>query len=93
MATPAAYLAYTAPINPSGATPVLTIEQVWAGLQRKVRHAQEFVPKAINATDVITEDTDEHGRERVTRDVVFVEGERKAREVCTFFEPMKVEVC
>lgn len=96
-ATPSVYLAYTAPINPPSSTPTLTVPQIWAGLQRKVRHAEEFVPKAIKSIDVISESTDDHGREVVTRDVMFLEegaGEaRKAREVCTFFPMMKVEVC
>lgn len=90
--TPAAYIAFTAPINPPGVSPVLTIDQVWAGLHRKVRHAEEFVAGAIKHTDVISESKDDHGREVVTRDVIFVEGDRKVREVCTFFPQMKVEV-
>ena len=90
--TPAAYIAWTSPINPTGSTP-LTVAQIWAGLHRKVRHAEEFVPAAIKSTDVISESVDEHGREVVTRDVVFIEGGRKAREICTFYPRMKVEVC
>lgn len=92
MATPAAYIAFTAPINPPGATPVLTIDQVWEGLGRKVRNASEFVGGAIRSTTVISENKDEHGRDVITRDVIFEEGSRKAREVCTFFPKMKVEV-
>jgi len=90
--TPAAYIAWTSPINPAGSKP-LTLAQIWAGLHRKVRHAEEFVPAAIKSTDVISESVDEHGREVITRDVVFIEGGRKAREVCTFYPSMKVEVC
>lgn len=89
---PAAYLAYTAPINPPNASPVVTKDQVWAALHRKTRYAQEFVPNAIKATEVVSETKDEHGRDVVTRDVIFVEGDRKAREVCTYFPQMKVEV-
>jgi hypothetical protein len=37
-------IAYTSRINPVGATPVLNQAQIWAGLQRKIRFAQEFVP-------------------------------------------------
>lgn len=92
MATPAAYMAFSAPINPPGASPELTLAQVWAGLQRKVRHAEEFVGGAIKSTDVISVDKDNHGREVITREVVFVEGERRVKEICTFYEPMKVEV-
>lgn len=92
MATPAAYIAYTAPVNPSGASPVLTIDQIWAGLQLKVRQPSEFVGGAIKSTTVVSEEKDKHGRDVITRDVVFSEGDRKAREFCTFFPKMKVEV-
>lgn len=90
-ATPAAYIAFTAPINPPGAS-TLSREQIWAGLQRKVRHAEEFVGGAIKSTEVISESKDEHGREVVTREVIFREGDRRVKEVCTLFEPAKVEV-
>ncbi|KAK0653109.1 hypothetical protein B0T16DRAFT_407440 [Cercophora newfieldiana] len=48
-------LGYTAPINPPGASPVLNPTQVWAGLQRKVRHAEEFVP-LFSACEVVSEE-------------------------------------
>lgn len=44
---PVLNLGYTAPVNRPGQTPVLTLDQVWAGLQRKVRHAHEFVPVIV----------------------------------------------
>jgi len=91
-ATPAAYIAFSAPINPSGASPVLTKAQIYACLHRKVRHAEEFVAGAIKATDVLSESTDEHGREVVTREVVFAEGDRRVKEVCTSFGGVKTEV-
>ena len=74
------YLSHTAPINPSGITPVLTIRQIWAGLQRKVRFAQEFVP-IIESCTVLEEQPDG----TVVRDVVFKEGvpKPKARETVT----------
>ncbi|KAK5072244.1 hypothetical protein LTR70_010531 [Exophiala xenobiotica] len=90
-ATPAAYIAFSAPINPSGASPVLTKAQIYACLHRKVRHAEEFVAGAIKATDVLSESTDEHGREVVTREVVFAEGDRRVKEVCTSFGGVKTE--
>lgn len=31
-------------INPPGVEPILTVEQVWNGLQRKARDPQRFVP-------------------------------------------------
>ncbi|KAF2833683.1 DUF1857-domain-containing protein [Ophiobolus disseminans] len=62
------HLAYTGLINPSGASPVLTRDQVWQGLQRKIRFAQEFVP-IITSCTVLTDTPTE-----VTREVVFKEG-------------------
>lgn len=79
------YIAYTAPINPPNATPVLTTEQCWAGLQRKIRNAPEFVG-AITKCDVL-EDKDGV----VTREVVFgAQPDKRVKEVCRSFEPMKV---
>ncbi|PNS14122.1 hypothetical protein CAC42_6635 [Sphaceloma murrayae] len=81
------YLAYTAPINPAGAEPVLTKPQVWAGLQRKIRHAQEFV-SAISTCDVITDD----GEVEVVREVVFAADQTKrVKEVVKSYRPLKVD--
>jgi hypothetical protein len=78
------HLAYTAPINPPSATPILTQTQVWAGLQRKIRFAQEFVPVISSCT--VLQDKDGV----VTREVVFKPGvgpKERAREVVTSFWP------
>ncbi len=86
-------IAYTSPINPSSASPVLTLPQVWAGLERKVRAGQDFVG-AIVSTDVIGEKLDQQkGCMVVTREVVFKErpGE-KVREVCWLRSMSKVWV-
>ncbi|KAI9686580.1 MAG: hypothetical protein M1822_003591 [Bathelium mastoideum] len=48
------HVAYTQPINPAGVEPVLTVEQVWTGLQGKVRTPHEFV-EAIAGADVLEE--------------------------------------
>lgn len=37
-------LAFTAPINPPSASPVLSHAQVWAGLVKKIQKPQDFVP-------------------------------------------------
>lgn len=77
-------LAYTARINPSGASPILTEAQVWAGLQRKIRFAQEFVP-VIESCTVLS---DENGV--VTRDVKFKPGagpKPQAKEVVRSYWP------
>lgn len=89
--TPASNVAYTAPINPSGAEPVLTIDQVWKALELKVPHAEWFVAGALKSTDVISVDSDEHGRRVTTREVVFVEDGKRIREVCTEYPKMKID--
>lgn len=88
---PAVHLAWTSPINPTGATPILTRAQIWKGLERKVRHAEEFVGGAISSTEVIEETEDEKGYEMVVRDVMFSETKQKTREYCVLYPCMKVE--
>ncbi|KAI1378561.1 DUF1857-domain-containing protein [Hypoxylon crocopeplum] len=89
-------LAYTAPINPSGATPTLTPAQVWAGLQRKVRRAQDFVP-IIEACTVVSEETVANtGNLKVVREVRFAAGSEPAggalvREACIHLAPCRVD--
>lgn len=78
------HFAATSSINPPGVTPVLTRSQVWTGLQRKVRHANEFVPP-ITSCVVIKEE-----KNVVTRRVVF-EGIREMTEVCTELAPSRVD--
>jgi len=77
-------LAYTAPINPSSASPILTPTQIWAGLQRKIQHAEEFVP-VIESCQVISDDNGV-----VTREVVFKKGQGpkdQEKEVVRGFYP------
>lgn len=87
-------LAYTAPINPAGATPTLTPPQVWAGLQRKVRAAQEFVP-LISACTVLSETSaseSETGNHTITREVVFKSRpDKPVREECVHYAPSRVD--
>jgi len=83
------YVAYTAPINPAGLTPVLTVPQIWKGLQRKVRKAEEFVP-AIVECDVLE---GSEGGKQVIRQVKFKEGFGPlgyVKERCVEFAPTKV---
>ncbi len=89
--TPSNNLAYTAPINPPSAEPKLTIPQIWRGLELKIRAGQDFVGGAILSTDVITESQDEQGRPVTVREIIFRDGNRRVRETCIAFEPMKVE--
>jgi hypothetical protein len=89
--TPAINVAYTAHINPPGASPVLTISQVWNALTEKVRHAEWFVAGALKSTDVLSEHTDEQGHKVTTREVIFVEGEKRIKEDCTEYPMLKVD--
>lgn len=84
------HCAYTEPINPSGASPVLSRDQVWRGLQRKIRKAQDFVP-VITATDVLEEKDD---GSKVIR-VAHFKGQdgkpgHKVEEVCKSYHPTRV---
>ncbi len=83
------YVAYTSAINPPGASPVVSAEQVWSALRLKVRAGQDFVGAAIVSTDVL-EESEEHGIEVVVREVVFREGNRRVKEVCKAYAPTKV---
>ena len=82
------HCAYTEAINPAGASPPLTRDQIWKGLQRKIRKAQDFVP-VITATDVLEEKENE-----VTR-VAHSKGmhgnpPHEVKEVCKYYYPTKV---
>ena len=82
--------AYTEQINPTGATPVLTRDQIWKGLQRKIRKAQDFVP-IITGCDVLEEKENE-----VIREAHFMERPgvpaSSVREVCKSYYPTKVRL-
>ncbi|QIW95582.1 hypothetical protein AMS68_001100 [Peltaster fructicola] len=76
--------AYTEPINPAGTSPALTRKQVWTGLQRKIRRAQDFVP-VIKACDVL----EDKGNE-VIREAHFADG-HSVKEVCKSYWPTRVD--
>ena len=81
-------IAYTEPINPSGASPVLTRDQIWKGLQRKIRQAQDFVPP-ITATDILEEKENEVVRVAHFKDFAG-EPSHTVKETCKSFPPTKV---
>lgn len=76
--------AYTAAIN-TGSSLVLTREQVWKGLQRKIRTAQDFVP-IISGTNVLEDNVNE-----VVREVDFRERDgipaHSVKEICKSYPP------
>lgn len=88
------HLAYTAPINPADAHPVLTRAQVWRGLERKVVAAEDFVQGPIRRTDVL-ETTEDAGNTVTVREILLTimpgEPEKRVREICTAYEDVKVD--
>ncbi|KAF2625312.1 DUF1857-domain-containing protein [Macroventuria anomochaeta] len=83
------HLSYTSRVNKPEDSPVLTVPQIWAGLQRKVRFAQEFVP-VIESCTVLEEKEDG----TVIRDVKFKEGagpKPRARETVREYYPSWVD--
>ena len=87
---------YTAPVNRPGQS-VLTIEQLWKGLMRKVRNAEEFVPVIIGCK-LLSEEGGANDREpyTVTRIVNFdkaktAEAADSVREVCKHYPPIRVD--
>ncbi|KAH0541979.1 hypothetical protein FGG08_003611 [Glutinoglossum americanum] len=49
--------AYTVPINPPSASPMLTKDEVWSGLIKKARRAQDYIP-IIDHCEIVSEDKD-----------------------------------
>ncbi|KAJ5142658.1 uncharacterized protein N7515_001445 [Penicillium bovifimosum] len=85
-------LAFTAPINPAGATPHLSLDQIWSGLLLKIRSAETFVPAAIQSTKVVDEYIDPATGNPVTvREVTFRETQKIVKETVTAFKPCRVE--
>lgn len=85
-------IAFTAPINPPGATPILKKEQVWAGLLLKTRSAETFIPNAIESTTVLSESKDESTGNLITvREVLFREDQRTVKETVTAYKDVRVD--
>ncbi len=81
-------LAHTSPINPPGAQPILSQERAWAGLARKSREPQEFVPvvasfEVLSETDITVEG--------VVKYKPGVAHGRKLRNVCTLTAPCRLD--
>jgi Domain of unknown function (DUF1857) len=88
---PSNYIAYTAPINPAGVTPVLTRDRIWAALEIKITSGETFVSVAITNTDVISTGITETGQKYTDREVTFRDGNRRVKERCIEYKPIKVE--
>jgi len=79
------YAAATVPVNPSGVERVLTIEELWKGLELKVRKPELFLP--VIDTCKVLEDKDGV----VVREVVFKPGgpsPHPAVETITHYPPI-----
>ncbi|KAJ5824271.1 hypothetical protein N7447_006611 [Penicillium robsamsonii] len=84
--------AFTAPINPPGATPVITLDQIWNGLLLKIRSAETFVPAAIQSTNVVSDSVDPSTGNQVTvREILFRETQQTVQETVTAFKPTRVD--
>lgn len=85
------HIAFTAPVNPPGSPTTITPSQLWAGLERKVRHAHHFVPVFTDCKVLKEEDN------VITRRAIIREGmmthvkEGYVEEVCTLYAPTKVD--
>jgi len=64
----AIYYSFTTPVNPSGVTPVLTVDQLWEALKVKSRNPTPFV-SAIGSCDILSED-----KTSLVRKVTFKQG-------------------
>lgn len=90
MAIPSNNIAFTAPINPPGADPILTRSQIWNGLLFKIRSAETFVPAGIQSTTVLSESVDEAGNPVTLREVVFRADQRRVKETVTAHKDSRV---
>lgn len=75
-------LSYTVEVNPAGAEPVLTAEQIWKGLEMKAVDALPFVP-AMTRCDVV-----ERGENMLRREITVGGGDFEER--ITFYPPVQV---
>lgn len=91
MAIPSNNIAFTAPINPPGADPILTRSQIWNGLLFKIRSAETFVPAGIQSTTVLSESVDEAGNPVTLREVVFRADQRRVKETVTAHKDSRVD--
>jgi hypothetical protein len=83
------HAAFTAPVNPPGAAPLLSHAQMWKGHEYKAEYPQPFVP--VSACEVL-----ERRADGLTRRITFKEGApgppgSKATEDIIFFGNVKVQ--
>lgn len=81
-------IAVSSPINPPGAHPVLTPDQAWAGLARKARRPQDFVP-IVDSCKIIQES--ETSIEAIVHFKPVAGHPLSIRETCTLREPCRLD--
>jgi hypothetical protein len=74
-------LSFAVEVNPDGATPVLTAERVWKGLEMKVENAVPFVP-GMTRCEVI-----ERKANTLLREITVPGGD--FTELITFYAPVR----
>jgi len=66
-------------VNPPGATPHLTEEQVWKGLEIKARDPKQFIAVVVESCDI-----HEDSGDKLTRTVVFAGSEPMKEEIQSY---------
>ncbi|KAL8784356.1 MAG: hypothetical protein Q9213_004008 [Squamulea squamosa] len=82
-------MSYTVPINRPG-LPVLTETQIWRCVDRKVRHAEQFVPSIVH-TELLSESGTELKRRITFARDGHPAGAKDAVETCRMYEPCRVD--
>jgi hypothetical protein len=92
------FVGHTSRVNPSGASPVLTHEQLWAGLSLKIRDPTEFVPIVASSQIISEEENVSNGGVIITRDIIFKDGEgppdhagKPVREIVKSYYPIRAD--
>ncbi len=83
-------VAYTAPINPAGVEPTISGAQAWAGLARKARLPQEFVP-VVDVCDIHWDTEDAVACTVKFKDGDAVAHERVIHEICRLRPPYRLD--
>lgn len=81
-------VAYSQPVNPQGAEPVLTKEQIWKAMEMKVRRAHDFVP-VFEDCKVLEEKDNVIVRETKLKPMEGRPGKTQ-KETCKLYKPVKV---
>lgn len=81
-------LSLSVPLNPPGASPIITLKHAWAAFVHKARRPQDFIPVVSSCTIISETPTS------IACEVSFHPGvghERVIREVCTLHPPCRID--